>query len=115
MGGVGTMYPEDAFQHQVMEEEFDLQLHLLQEETPDPTLFPEVEDKMAELPHLKDGTVEDQSMHKMLKIPKHLLHGSAYGGRCFGIFSILCIDWSCCVCPTTHWRLDLRESTYYDL
>ena len=61
MGGVGTMYPEDAFQHQVMEEEFDLQLHLLQEETPDPTLFPEVEDKMAELPHLKDGTVEDKT------------------------------------------------------
>jgi hypothetical protein len=53
-GGTGIMPPEEAFQHQLMEDELELQLDLLQRATPSPTLFPEVEDNMAELPHLKD-------------------------------------------------------------
>jgi hypothetical protein len=55
-GGTGIMQPEEAFQHKLMEDELELQLNLLQRATPAPTLFPEVEDQMAELPHLKDGT-----------------------------------------------------------
>ena len=43
-----------------MEQELDLQLTLLKkdlEKENTATLFPEVEDSMAELPHLKDGTM----------------------------------------------------------
>ena len=61
------MYPEDAFQHSLMEEELDLQLHLLREETPNPSLFPEVEDSMPELPHLKDGTTLDKTKKNIEK------------------------------------------------
>jgi len=41
----------------MLEEELSLQLSLLKKETPPATLFPEVEDPMEQLPHLKDGTV----------------------------------------------------------
>ena len=55
----GVQAPEDVFEHRLMEEELTLQLQLLNEQMPPATLFPEVEEPMAELPHLKDGTVED--------------------------------------------------------
>ena len=48
-------------EHLIMEEELELQLNLLKAETPDPSLFPEVEEKMAELPHLKDDTVSKKA------------------------------------------------------
>jgi hypothetical protein len=45
----------------LMEEELNLQLNLLKKENKEAThkreLFPEVEEPMAELPHLKDGTM----------------------------------------------------------
>jgi hypothetical protein len=49
--------PEDLFEEKVFEEEISLQLSLLQDEAPPDYLFPEVEDEMEDLPHLKDGTV----------------------------------------------------------
>lgn len=45
------------FEDKVFEEELALQLNLLHEDTPPSYLFPEVEDEMEALPHLKDGTV----------------------------------------------------------
>lgn len=53
--------------HRILEEELELQLNLLQTETPDPSLFPEDEDEMAVLPHLKDGAKkkkENPVLHK---------------------------------------------------
>lgn len=68
--GVGKNMVEmssEQMEHFVVEEELELQLNLLGEATPNPTLFPEVEDEMEELPHLKDNTfghrVED-AVHK---------------------------------------------------
>jgi len=51
-----TNAPEDSLKHHMLEEELSLQLSLLQDQTPPATLFPEVEEPMIELPHLKDGT-----------------------------------------------------------
>jgi hypothetical protein len=50
--------PEEVFEEKALEDELNLQLHLLQEEFPDPYLFPQTleTDAMAELPHMKDGT-----------------------------------------------------------
>ena len=48
---------KEQMEHFVMEEELELQLGLLSDITPDPVLFPEVEDEMEELPHLKDHTM----------------------------------------------------------
>lgn len=59
---------EKATEQRLMEQELDLQLALLRndlkEATPESklfpetyTMFPEVEDPMVELPHLKDGTM----------------------------------------------------------
>ena len=55
-GSGGTRADDGALEDLVLEEELDLQLGMLKERTPDPTLFTEVEDRMQELPHLKDGT-----------------------------------------------------------
>lgn len=60
--------PEDLFQERFIEDELELQLNLLQEEFPPAYLFPEVEEPMAQLPHLKDGTLEakvkeDEKIH----------------------------------------------------
>jgi hypothetical protein len=59
---------DDIFQEHLLEEELTMQLNLLQDEMPPAYLFPEVEDPMEELPHLKDGTVaarvkEDETAH----------------------------------------------------
>ena len=53
--------PEDLFEEKVFEEELALQLNLLQEEAPPSYLFPEVEDAMEDLPHLKDGTAAQRA------------------------------------------------------
>mmetsp|Transcript_27574 Transcript_27574/g.77247 ORF Transcript_27574/g.77247 Transcript_27574/m.77247 type:complete len:222 (+) Transcript_27574:183-848(+) len=65
-GDIGRVETEKELEHHLLEEELTLQLQLLQDEMPPTTLFadiakdfkmfPEVEDKMPELPHLKDGT-----------------------------------------------------------
>ena len=52
--------PKAIFEEKVFEEELDLQLSLLQDEVPKSYLFPEVEDEMEDLPHLKDGTISDK-------------------------------------------------------
>ena len=46
----GGMATGEAFEHRLMEEELELQISLLKEQNPDPTLFPEVEEDMQELP-----------------------------------------------------------------
>ena len=51
-----TNAPEEALESRVLEDELQMQLNLLQEETPKPYLFPEVEEPMIELPHLKEDT-----------------------------------------------------------
>lgn len=52
---------EHAAEQRLWEQELDLQLNLLksdlEQESRKSTLFPEVEDGMDELPHLKDGTM----------------------------------------------------------
>ena len=59
---------EKATEQRLIEEELDLQLSLLKkktkEETHDVNLFPEVEDAMQELPHLKDGTMAQKVAEK---------------------------------------------------
>lgn len=45
---------EDGLEHLLLEEELELQLEMLKDQTPDTTLFPEDADEMAALPHLKD-------------------------------------------------------------
>jgi hypothetical protein len=52
---------EDSLEHRLLEEELDLQLSMLRDANEvhlenGPNLFPEVEEPMAELPHLKDHT-----------------------------------------------------------
>lgn len=48
-----TTPDEDALEHLVLEEELDLQLMLLKDHTPPPTMFSESA-PMEELPHLQD-------------------------------------------------------------
>lgn len=56
-----------------MEEDLDLQLHLLQEHLHhDPKKFPEVEAAMKELPHLKDNTFQ-QDAEGMIHKAEHEL------------------------------------------
>jgi len=59
LGGpvTGLEMPQGQRDHLVIEEELELQLNLLKDTTPYPTLFPEVEGEMEELPHLRDNTV----------------------------------------------------------
>jgi hypothetical protein len=52
---------EESLEHRLLEEELDLQLSMLRDENDflksgNPNLFPEVEEPMEELPHLKDHT-----------------------------------------------------------
>jgi hypothetical protein len=52
--------PEEIFEERVLEDELNVQLNLLQDQFPDPYLFPQVVEKQADdlkesLPHLKDG------------------------------------------------------------
>jgi hypothetical protein len=56
-GGEGNMPKPQALEHRMLEEDLDLQLHLLKEQDHsmhNPKLFPDVEPGMQELPHLKD-------------------------------------------------------------
>jgi hypothetical protein len=57
-----------ALEHRMLEEDLDLQLHLLKEQTlRNPKLFPELEPDMKELPHLKDNTLKkdtEMMVHK---------------------------------------------------
>lgn len=48
---------EREMEQLLLEEELENQLALLKKEKPKATLFPEVEDPMEQLPHLKDGTM----------------------------------------------------------
>lgn len=64
--------PEAVFAEKVFEEELDLQLSLLQDEVPQSYLFPEVEEEMEDLPHLKDGTLT-ASVKKSMKKEKNIL------------------------------------------
>lgn len=64
--------PEAIFEEKVFEEELDLQLSLLQDEVPKSYLFPEVEEEMEDLPHLKDGTLT-ASVKKSMEKEKNIL------------------------------------------
>eukprot|EP00980_Cylindrotheca_fusiformis_P010033 scaffold2214_cov139-Cylindrotheca_fusiformis.AAC.30 len=59
--------PEGIFEEKVFEEEISLQLNLLQDEAPPNYLFPEVEDEMDALPHLKDGTISAKAKKEIEK------------------------------------------------
>jgi hypothetical protein len=68
-GGEGNMPKPQALEHRMLEEDLDLQLHLLKEQDHsfhNPNLFPEVEPDMQELPHLKD--------HTLMKDTEQLVH-----------------------------------------
>jgi hypothetical protein len=60
-GSDNIVAPEEALNQLVIEEELDMQLHLLKQNTPDPTLFPELEADMPELPHLKLDEKKDST------------------------------------------------------
>ena len=63
------MPKSQALEHRMLEEDLDLQLHLLKEQDHsihNPKLFPDVEPDMQELPHLKD--------HNPKKDAKQLVH-----------------------------------------
>jgi hypothetical protein len=70
-GGEGNMPKPQALEHRMLEEDLDLQLHLLKEQDHsyhNPKLFPDVEPDMQELPHLKDHTPKkdtEQLVHTM--------------------------------------------------
>jgi len=53
----GSTALEDIFEEKLFEDELSLQVSLLDKEAPKSYLFPEVEEEMDDLPHLKDGTV----------------------------------------------------------
>jgi hypothetical protein len=57
---------EHATEQRLWEEELDLQLSLLKkhDSSHDMNLFPEVEDAMVELPHLKDGTLAQKGVEQ---------------------------------------------------
>jgi hypothetical protein len=51
--------PEEIFEEKILEDELNLQLNLLQEEFPDPYLFPQTlgsDGMIEEFPHMRDGT-----------------------------------------------------------
>lgn len=67
-GTAMTEVKEDALEHRLLEEELDLQLSLLEEHVPDPTLFPQVVEEvgtMEPLPHLKDHTPTAEAVEKV--------------------------------------------------
>jgi hypothetical protein len=70
-GGEGNMPKPQALEHRMLEEDLDLQLHLLKEQDHsmhNPKLFPDVEPDMKELPHLKDHNLKkdtEQLLHKV--------------------------------------------------
>jgi len=65
--------PETLYEEKIFEEELDLQLSLLQDEVPESYLFPEVEEEMEDLPHLKDGTAAASVQETIDKENKILL------------------------------------------
>ena len=62
--GSNVVSNEKATEQRLLEQELDLQLSLLKKNIKDSTrdvnLFPEIEDSMEELPHLKDGTLAQE-------------------------------------------------------
>jgi hypothetical protein len=77
-GGEGNMPKPQALEHRMLEEDLDLQLHLLKEQDHsfhNPKLFPDVEPDMQELPHLKDHNVKnDFKDHNPKKDTEQLIH-----------------------------------------
>lgn len=64
-----------ALEHRMLEEDLDLQLHLLKEQehaVHNPNLFPDVEPAMQELPHLKNHNVKKD--HNVMKDTEQLVH-----------------------------------------
>lgn len=53
-GSDNIVASDEALNELVIEEELDMQLHLLKQNTPAPTLFPDFEEDMPELPKLKN-------------------------------------------------------------
>jgi len=60
-GNQGMVLTPTFLEHRLLEEDLDLQLHLLQEH--ETNLFPEVEAPMLELPHHKDHTLQKNAGH----------------------------------------------------
>ena len=63
---------EESLEHRLLEEELDLQLSMLRDQNDllqsgNPNLFPEVEEPMEELPHLKDRTHYDEEKKALEK------------------------------------------------
>lgn len=52
-GADNIVASDEALNQLVIEEELDMQLHLLNQNTPPPSLFPETEVNMSEIPHLE--------------------------------------------------------------
>jgi hypothetical protein len=63
-GSAMTKPSEDGLEHILLEEELELQLEMLKDQTPDTTLFPEDSDEMAALPHLKDKNSDIEEHHE---------------------------------------------------
>lgn len=53
-GSDNIVASDEALNQLVVEEELDMQLHLLKQNMPPSTLFPDIEGDMSELPHLKN-------------------------------------------------------------
>lgn len=65
VGGSGMTQPkEDAMEHVLLEEELEVQLGLLKDHTPDPSLFPDDKEELEVLPHLKDSAADTKMKKK---------------------------------------------------
>lgn len=58
-GSDNIVASDEAFNQLVIEEELDMQLHLLKQNMPPPTLFPKIEEDIPELPRLKNDWKPD--------------------------------------------------------
>jgi len=65
--GGGNVAPEESFQHHLLEEELSLQLSLLNDVTPAPTMFPEAEDTE------KDAPVHSSVGEKILMVEEAIV------------------------------------------
>jgi len=88
-----TINAEKAAEQRLWEQELDLQLALLKkEDTHNVNLFPEVEDSMKELPHLKDGTLTDEikKQEKLFFLEENFLEENVLETIAFcGILAVL--------------------------
>jgi hypothetical protein len=64
----------EMLEHLIFEEELELQLALLRNHSPDPSLFPEDKDEMAVLPHLRDKTTDTPEEKRGFKNAENFLH-----------------------------------------